>query len=63
MGVYINDRLASKIKDEKEIKDVVAEIGTELALEKIKSIAKDELLDTLGSELAALKLQIISGGN
>ena len=62
MGIYINNKVVNKIKEEKEIKDTIESLGFELVSEKLKNMEKDMLIDILGEQVAEMKIQIIMGG-
>ena len=62
MGIYINNKVVNKIKEEKEIKDTIESLGSELVSKKLKNMEKDMLIDILGEQVAEMKIQIIMGG-
>ncbi|GEN83641.1 hypothetical protein SLU01_19530 [Sporosarcina luteola] len=59
----VNEKPLSKIKEERENQEIIPvsldALGIELAQEKIKNVQKDLLINSLGQQVALLKIDIL----
>lgn len=59
----VNEKPLSKIKEERENQEFIPvsldALGIELAQEKIKNVQKDLLINSLGQQVALLKIDIL----